>query len=95
MWRRGTISLIHKKGETSDPGNFRPITLQPVLGKILGACIRNKLWSYLNSNKLIVTTMQKEFWPGIAGSTEHIHVLKHLLKTQKRHNRDIYVVLMD
>lgn len=29
-WKRGATILIYKKGDTNDPSNFRPITLQPV-----------------------------------------------------------------
>ena len=39
--------------------------------------------------------MQKGFWPKINGVVEHIELVKQLLKKQKRHNRDIYVVLLD
>jgi hypothetical protein len=86
---------LHKKGDCSDPGNFRPIALQPVLGNFLNACIRNKLWSFLDSNNLINTKTQKGFWPGIAGTTEHVELMKYLLKNQKRLNRDIFVILLD
>ena len=29
-WKAATTILINKKGEANDPGNFRPITLQPI-----------------------------------------------------------------
>jgi len=95
IWRRASVALIHKKGDTSDPQNFRPIALQPVLGKILNACIRNKIWRFLTSNKLLDTTMQKGFWPGINGVTEHVEQLSYLLNHQKKMKREIYVVLLD
>jgi len=95
IWRRATVSLVYKKGDTSDPQNFRPIALQPVLGKVLNACIRNKLWSFLSTNDLVDTKMQKGFWPGVNGITEHVELMKYLLKIQKRHKRDIYVILLD
>ena len=31
--------LIYKKGNTDDPANFRPVTLQPVFYKILASVI--------------------------------------------------------
>jgi len=84
VWRRATVTLIHKKGDTSDPQNFRPIALQPVMGKIFSSCIRNRLWDFLISNSLIDTSMQKGFWPGINGVTEHIELLSYLLSHQKK-----------
>jgi len=95
IWRRATITLIHKKGDTADPQNFRPIALQPVLGKIFNACIRNRLWSFLTGNNLLDTSMQKGFWPGVDGVTEHTELLSYLLSHQKKLKRDIYVVLLD
>ena len=95
IWRRAAVTLIYKKGDTGDPQNFKPIALQPVLGKILNACIRNKIWGYLISNKLLDTNMQKGFWPGVNGVTEHVEQLNYLLNHQKRMKREIYVVLLD
>jgi len=72
IWRRARITLIHKKGYTSDMQNFRPIALQPVVGKIVNSFVRNKVWSFLTRNNLIDTSIQKGFWPGINGVTEHL-----------------------
>ena len=41
VWTNGFTILIYKKGETSDPSNFRPITLEPVCMKILSSNIVN------------------------------------------------------
>ena len=30
-WRQGITILIHKKDSNKNPGNFHPITLQPIL----------------------------------------------------------------
>ena len=49
-WKRSATILFHKKGDTSDPSNFRPITLQPVLYKILATILRKRMFAYLNKN---------------------------------------------
>src|SRR6266496_101264 len=59
------------------------------------SCIRNKIWDFLISNKLLDTSMQKGFWPGIDGVTEHVELLNYLLNHQKRFKREVYVVLLD
>ena len=41
IWKNSTTILIHKKGSPNDPSNFRPITLEPILSKILTSLIRN------------------------------------------------------
>ncbi len=33
-WKRACTILIHKKGETNDPSNFRPITLESIPLKV-------------------------------------------------------------
>ena len=76
IWKRATVSLIHKKGPLDAPGNFRSIALQPVLGKILNSAIRNRLHKFLTSNNLMNMRMQKGFWPGVDGVPEHIAHLK-------------------
>jgi len=48
-----------QEGDTSDPQNFRPIALQPVVEKIFNSLARNKVWSFLTRNNLIDTSMQK------------------------------------
>jgi len=95
IWKRATVSLIYKKGSKDDPQNFRPIALQPVLGKIFNSVTRHRLWKFLTANNLIDMRMQKGFWPGVNGVTEHIQVLRYLLKHQKAKKSAIFVILLD
>jgi len=83
VWRRGLTTLIHKKGDVSNTVNVRPITLLSTIVKVMGGCIRNKLWRYFHTKGLIDVSTQKGFWPGIAGVTEHVELMKYLLKLQK------------
>ena len=41
-WKKACTILIHKKGNTSDPSNFRPITLQSVPLKVFTSTSLNK-----------------------------------------------------
>jgi len=41
-WKNGYTILIYKKRDNTDPSNFRPITLQPVLSRILSSLIQNR-----------------------------------------------------
>ena len=38
-WKNAFTILIYKKGSNTNPSNFRPITLQPVLAKIYSSLI--------------------------------------------------------
>jgi hypothetical protein len=53
IWKHAIIKTIHKSGDKNDPSNFRPISLLPVLSKILEKVISIQLIDYLESNKLI------------------------------------------
>ena len=53
MWKKAKVSPIFKAGNASDPENFRPISILPVLSKILERTVHAQLMSYLESNKLL------------------------------------------
>ena len=94
-WRKGLTILIYKKGDASDPSNFRQITLQSVPYKILSSIIRNRMYSFLEENNYIDKHVQKGFWPRIDGVAEHTQVLTNLMKDAKRNQRSIVVTLLD
>ena len=43
-WKNDVTVLAYKNASTSDPGNFRPIALQPVMSKIFTAIIKNRIY---------------------------------------------------
>ena len=47
-WQRAATFLIYKKGDKSDPSNFRPITLEPVVVKIFTLLIRDRVFEFLH-----------------------------------------------
>ena len=94
-WKKGITILIHKKGDQSDPSNFRPITLQFIPYKIFSSLIRNLIFKFLDENGFLDKKIQKGFWPRIDGVAEHTNVLTHLLREAKRHQRSIVVTLLD
>ena len=44
---------MHKGGPTSDPGNFRPISVVPVLAKILEKIVSAQLSDYFEQHSLL------------------------------------------
>ena len=59
-WKRACTILIHKKHETSNPANFRPITLQPIPLKVFTSCLRNKTFQFLFDNNYLNTTFRRD-----------------------------------
>ena len=94
-WKKSATVLIYKKGNTSDPSNFLPITLQPVLYKILAAIMRKRRFEYLSQNKLIDQKHQKGFWPSVDGVGEHTETPTHVIREAKRHQNGLVVTLLD
>ena len=68
MWKNSTTILIHKKDSPEEPSNFRPITLEPIVSKIMTSLIRNRLFSFVLNNKFVECNIQKGFWTGITGT---------------------------
>ena len=44
---------LHKSGDTAIPDNYRPISLLPVVSKILERIVFNKMTNYLNENEIL------------------------------------------
>ena len=53
-WKLQNISPLFKKGSKDDPGNYRPISLTSVPGKMLESIIADDMMSHLEYNKLIL-----------------------------------------
>ena len=62
-WKRACTILIHNKGDTNLPYNFRPITLETVPLKVLTSCLRNTTYSFLTANNYIEHIISKKASP--------------------------------
>jgi len=52
-WKIANVSPIPKKGNKSDPNNYRPIAICSILAKIMETIINRKLSKYLEHNSII------------------------------------------
>uniref|UniRef100_M3XHM8 Reverse transcriptase domain-containing protein n=1 Tax=Latimeria chalumnae TaxID=7897 RepID=M3XHM8_LATCH len=52
-WRRANVTPIYKKGCKSDPGNYRPISLTSVVGKIMETIVKNSILVHLEIQGVI------------------------------------------
>ena len=53
QWKHPHILPFHKNGDKDEVSNYRPISLLPILSKILEKVIAIQLMSYLETNKLL------------------------------------------
>ena len=58
-WKTSLIIPIHKQGDASNPGNYRPISLLPIISKVLERHISEKLRSFVT-----ISDQQWGFLPG-------------------------------
>ena len=94
-WRRATSILIHKQGDTDDPANFRPITLEPTTLKIFTSLVRNRIFTFLVRNGYAESHIQKGFIPGLSGTLEHIASTAFLINHARQKQRSITITLLD
>ena len=52
-WKKSKIIPLHKKGDTLNPKNYRPVAIIPVFSKILERVIFNQMVEYISANQLI------------------------------------------
>ena len=60
-WKEALVVPIHKKGSMTDPGNYRPIALLPIVSKVLERIVHDKLSPFL---QLLLHDKQSGFKKG-------------------------------
>ena len=94
-WKSACTILIHKKGDTSEPANFRPITLESVPLKILTSCIRDSMFTFLSQNGYIEHRIQKGFLPKLSGTFEHTAQMANIINKARLKQRSLITTLLD
>jgi hypothetical protein len=62
-WKEAVITPLHKGGDKSKLGNYRPISILPAPGKLLEKVMHAHIYNYLDKNN-ILTNRQGGFRPG-------------------------------
>ncbi len=53
IWKCGKVTALFKTGDRTDPNNYRPITVLPIVSKILEKAAHSQIYNYLQENKLL------------------------------------------
>ena len=78
-WKRGNITPCFKKGNKSLVQNYRPVSLLPILGKILEKCIFDDLYCYFENNNLF-TDCQSGFRKGDSCISQLLSIVHEIFK---------------
>ena len=52
-WKQSNVTPVHKGGDADDPGNYRPISIVPIVARVLEKIIASQLSLYLESPHLL------------------------------------------
>ena len=94
-WKKAATILIHKKGDSNDPLNFRPITLESVPLKVFTSCFRNSIYAFLYENGYVEQRIQKGFTPKISGTLEHTAQMANIINKARTKQRSLVITLLD
>ena len=94
-WKKACTILIHKKGDTNDPSNFRPITLQLVGRKIFTSCLRDSIFVFIRINGFVENKIQKGFTHKVSGTLEHTAMMGNIINKARIKQRSLVITLLD
>ena len=78
-WKYANVTPIFKKGDKSDPGNYRPISLTSQICKVLESIIRDNIVNHLNKHTLLLQS-QHGFTKGRSCLTNLLLFLEDITK---------------
>ncbi len=64
-WKHALVIPLFKSGDVSDFNNFRPVSLLPIISKILEKIVANQLTHFLETKKLL-SNSQRGFRPKLS-----------------------------
>ena len=72
IWKQANVTPIYKKGDTSDPNNYRPISLLNT-SKLLEKIVFKHIFNHLRDNH-IISQWQSGFMPGCSTITQLLEI---------------------
>ena len=79
QWKAAEVTPLHKKGEKSTEGNFRPISLLSVVSKCLERCVFKEVYNFFHRNK-IISILQAAHHKGSSTITQLIEIYNFMVE---------------
>ena len=93
--KKACTVLSHKKGDTMEPANFRPIALESIPLTIFTSALRKSIFAFLLSNNFIEHEIQKVFIPKLKRTLEHTSLMAHVINRARSRQRSLVITLLD
>ena len=93
MWKKSSVIPIHKKNDTKDKQNYRPVSSLCNVSKVFERLIYDKLYTFLISNNLL-TDKNSGFRSG-DGTLYQLLAMSHELHEALDNGHDMRIVFMD
>ena len=93
MWKLANVSAIFKQGEKQKPGNYRPISLTSVPGKIVEKILRDTVIHHMTTNNLF-SSAQHGFIKGKFCTTQLSEFLEDVSQALDE-GEDVDVIYLD
>jgi hypothetical protein len=90
-WNNAVITLLHKKGDKMDIGNYRPISLISHISKLFTKVIKNRIEKQLDANQ---SREQAGFRQGYSTS-DHLQVITQLVEKCNEYTLPLCLVFVD
>ena len=92
LWKHSLVSPIFKSGDHTKPSNYRPISIVPVVSKIVERAVHQQLYEYLSENHLL-SPCQHGFRPRHSTETALTSITDHILSANDRGELSILCLL--
>lgn len=83
MWKHALVVPVFKKGDQESVNNYRPISLLPILSKILEKIVSSQLLEFLLQNNLL-SNCQHGFRPNLSTETALLKVTDAIYRNMDR-----------
>jgi exonuclease III len=92
-WKHSTTILLHKKGNATDPSNYRPIALHRTLYKLWSKTVTTILQDYAEQHGILNDA--QEGFRTHRNTARQLQLLTCILEDAKLHGRDLYMLSID